>query len=127
MKQKSVAMAEFSFRQSKIQNQKSKWLRGLATAFALTGWPQMAGAQQVKIPWIGYLARLGLWAFTRHLSKDCAISAMSRARTLALSRSDWRKVGPRALADLVAELVRLKVDIICDGYYGSGPGCQESH
>jgi hypothetical protein len=52
-------------------------------------------AQQArKIPWIGYLAGAGSGP-SRHLPRDCVISATSRARTLLLSIGR-QKVKPSA-------------------------------
>ena len=94
-------------RKSKIKN--PKLLRWLATLLLLTGWPQMAGAQQVKIPWIGYLAGSGSGpspAFILGLRDLGYVEGKNIG--LVFRTAEGRTA---RYADLVAELVRLKVDI----------------
>ena len=82
---------------------------GFATLLLLTGWPQMAGAQQVKIPWIGYLAGSGSGpspAFILGLRDLGYVEGKNIGIVFRTAEGRTARY-----ADLVAELVRLKVDI----------------
>ncbi len=111
----SLRVPNPNFRQSEIQNRKSKWAGLFAIVFTLTVCGARAEAQQpAKIPRIGFskcCLPSATAARTRHSGRVCASLGTWRGKTLSLS-VDPRREKPIALPELAAELVRLKVDII---------------
>ena len=102
---------------SKIENRKWAGLFAIVLALTLVG-ARAERQQPAKVPRIGYLTAASLFrdggTVPTRSARVYAISATSRGKTLSSNlRSSEGK--PDRLPALVAELVRLKVDVIVTG------------
>jgi putative ABC transport system substrate-binding protein len=110
---KRVSDSCFGNRKSAIENRK---LAGcLAILLLLTGWLRMADAQQpAKIPWIGYLAGAGSGPSPAFILGLRDLGYVESKNIGVVFRTAEGRTA--RYADLAAELVRLKVDIIVTDY-----------
>src|SRR5262249_52686400 len=81
---------------------------------AAAAWPLLAHAQQPKLPTIGFLGPTTASAFrpwTEAFASRLRELGWSEGRTIAFEYR-WAQASSERLAEIAAELVRLKVDLI---------------
>ena len=96
---------------------------------AAAAWPLVARAQQMKLPTIGLLWRghppaQAQWT-AAFVQSSVLNSAGVEGQTVTIEIAGWRDASSVDLA-IIAELVRLEVDVIVDECFTEHLGCQAS-